>query len=376
MRGYAELAMPDAQLAADLAREARRAAVQLVRWGQLLGKSLTEVARDIGVLPATLRQWMRRWKLDRLEAKLVGRPPSRELDRERRQSVLAALHVTDGWISAKTMMQLVEPPAARSAVQDIKDRWHRAVYRRGGRLCARLSWPRVGSVWALDWTMPDAPVEGVYRRILVVRDLASGVNLLSLPCERESGKVAARELELLIRRHGAPAVVKSDNGSSLVCDEVRIVLAYWGILALVSPPACPGYNGACEAGINSLKVRAHHVASAAGRAEEWSCDDVEWARRSLNTRPRRSGFSAEDSWKIRRPFGERERERLWQLYRREQERERVARGIELGRELTRMEQASVDRAAIARALEEDGLVRYRRRWIRPPIRGRKASWKR
>jgi hypothetical protein len=359
--------------APETAREARMSAVRLVRAARNSGIPRVEVARDLGVLPRTLLAWERRWRVDRLEARRRGRPRCRELSRTQRQAALWALRETGGHLGVGGLMQVVWPPAARSALRELKERWRYAAHRRGGRLCGRLEWTRPGSVWAMDWTDPDAPLESRYTKILFVRDLASGLVVLSLPCEREQGEVVARELWTLIRRHGAPAVVKEDNGKSLRCAEVQMVLRYAGILNLPSPPRFPGYNGACEAGIHSLKVRAHHVAAASGREEEWSCDDIESARRAINARVRRNGLSAEDLWRSRRPFGRRERERLWMRYREHQAQEQAARGIEPRTQLERREQDSVDRAAIARALEEEGLVRFRRRWVSPPIRGRKVS---
>src|SRR3990172_13252124 len=56
-------------------------------------------------------------------------------------------------------------------------------------------------------------------------------------------------------------------------------LAYWEqVASLFSPPCTPGYNGACEAGIGSLKTHAHHHAARHGRPREGACDDVETAR--------------------------------------------------------------------------------------------------
>ena len=355
-------------------REVRMAAVRLVRWARRYGIDRAGVARDLGMQARTLREWERRWALDRLEVRAHGRRRT-ELTREQRQTALWILHSTLGAVSIKDLLQAVWPPASRAALVDLKARWRYAAHRRGGRLSALVAWLRAGSVWAMDWTDPDWPLEEGYTKVLVVRDLASGKLLLALPCAHESGKLVARELEILIARWGPPAALKRDNGGSLCGWEVGLVLAGHGILALSSPPACPGYNGACEAGIGSLKVRAHHLAAAAGRGGSWSCDDVEAARIARNADVRENGLSADDIWSTRRPVGEREREELWSLYRTHQAQERSARGIEPGALLERLEQASLDRAAIARALEEADLVRFRRRWIRPPIRGRKRSSK-
>lgn len=348
--------------------------VRLVRWARRRGMARAEVARELWMWERTLRDWERRWRKDRLRACPSGQP-RRSLSLGQREAALFALRETRGSVGVKQLMRAMWPPAPRSALVDLKARWRYAAHRRGGRLCARLEWTRAGTVWAMDWTDPDAALEGLYTKILVVRDLASGRLLLSLPCERESGRIVARELRRLILKYGAPAVVKEDNGGSLRCTEVGLVLSHFGILALTSPPACPGYNGACEAGIGSLKVRTHHLAAAAGRETAWSCDDVDAARKAVNARVRENGLSADDIWSARRPLSERERDELWARYRTHQAQVRSVRGIEPSATLVRLEQASVDRVAIARALEEEGLVRFRRRWIRPPIRSRKVSRK-
>ena len=349
-------------------------AVRLVRAAERLSIKQGDVAEALGMPGRTLRGWKLGWKRDRLSVRALGRPRM-ELSRSQRAQALEALNQSAGRIGVAGLMEKIDPRPARSALTELKKRWRYAAHRRGGSFCARLEWTRVGSVWAMDWTDPEMPIEGYFTKILVVRDLASGMNLLSMPCARERGQVAARELEVLIRRHGAPAVVKSDNGSSLRCTEMRLLLAAHGILALVSPPACPGYNGGCEAGIGALKVWTHHTAAASGRAHAWSCEDVAEGQRAVNTRVRENGLSAEDSWSTRRPLSDVARERVWSAYREYLHAERAKREHAPGAELTPIEQASLDRAAISRALAEVGLVRFRRRWIRPPIRPQKVPRK-
>jgi hypothetical protein len=375
MRETAECCRVPGERALERERDARMSAVRLVRMGRVLGLTRLDVALDLALGVQTLRTWERRWKSDRLAVQPLGRPRC-ELSRAQRQMGLWALHQTAGAIGVRDLMTLVWPPAPRRALEDLKRRYRNAVHRRGGRLCAKLRWTRAGVVWALDWTDPDGgAVEGMYTKILFVRDLASGRVLKSLPCVRESGRVVARVLEELIACHGPPAVVKVDNGGSLSCRSVRLVLAHHGILLLLSPPACPGYNGACEAGIGSLKVRTEHVCAARGGERGGTCADVETARCWCNARVRENGLSADDVWSTRRAFSEGERDELWQRYRAELAIERERRGIAPQAILSRMEQASVDRVAISRAMEGKGLLQFRRRWIRPPIRGRKVSRK-
>jgi transposase InsO family protein len=47
--------------------------------------------------------------------------------------------------------------------------------------------------------------------------------------------------------HGPPPVVKSDNGSPFVAEPFEELLKQWQVLALLSPPRTPRYNGAVEA---------------------------------------------------------------------------------------------------------------------------------
>src|SRR5262249_35670091 len=59
-----------------------------------------------------------------------------------------------------------------------------------------------------------------------------------------------------------------------------------GVKILFSPPATPSYNGACEAGVGSIKTRTHHEAARRGRAQLWTCDDSK--PRAVRPTPRRA----------------------------------------------------------------------------------------
>ena len=53
-------------------------------------------------------------------------------------------------------------------------------------------------------------------------------------------------------------------------------------MLLLSPPGTPEYNGAVEAGIESLKTRAHFIAARNDPPGEWTRDDVEGPRLMAN----------------------------------------------------------------------------------------------
>lgn len=67
-------------------------------------------------------------------------------------------------------------------------------------------------------------IEGIYTRLLVVRDLASGYVLVAIPALEESAAFVLHVLESLFRWFGPPLVLKSDNGGPFIADEVKAFL--------------------------------------------------------------------------------------------------------------------------------------------------------
>src|SRR5262249_50599287 len=157
------------------------------------------------------------------------------------------------------------PAMSRAELRDLLVRYRR-VWRRRNRVPLRvLSWPVVGSVWAIDFTGPRPAIEGRYPYLLAVRDLASGSQLLWRPVAAATAAAAGEALASLFAEPGAPLVVKCDNGSPFTSAAVEELLGAHGVVALYSPPYWPRYKGSVEAGINSLKSRTEGWASRAGR---------------------------------------------------------------------------------------------------------------
>ena len=243
-------------------------------------------------------------------------------------------------------LQALCPELARDEVRDLLRRYRRAWKRKRWLLTRTLHWQRPGSAWAIDFSEPPLPIEGCFGRVLALRDLASGYQLLWLATADESASTARDALELLFRQHGAPLVLKSDNGSAFLAAEIAASLAAWQIWHLYSPPRLPQYNGSCEAGIGSMKTRTHHQAARCGRAGEWTCEDLEAARREANetARPWGSrGPTPEETWSGRRPMQPEERSAFTTTVQQLQEQARRERGYPTEGPLDRAAQASVDR---------------------------------
>jgi len=232
-----------------------------------------------------------------------------------------------------------------------------------------LTWNVAGAVWAMDYTAPPNLIEGTYRTILCVRDLASGNTLAAVPSAHDDAETTINVLRALFAEHGPPLCIKSDNGCHFVAQEVQRLLTDYRIAHLRSPFYTPSFNGAIEAGCGSLKIRTHYEAARHDRPGEWVIDDVEGARLRGNElgRPRGLARGTPDAeWAARSPITEDQRRSFLALvaqYELEEAAEpRYQGGAARGDDV----RLSIGRAAISRALCQLGFVKYRGRRIPLP----------
>jgi len=222
----------------------------------------------------------------------------------------AALIVHGPTVSVATL-QAWCPTASRRAIAA----WIRADRRRQRAGLHIVQWHRPGRVWAMDFSEAPQPIDGAYRYLLHVRDLASQYQLAALPVSDTSAATACGLLCALCVDRAAPIVLKVDNGSAFISAQLRAWAAAAGTHLLYSPPQCPRYNGAIEASIASITTRAHHVAAAAGRPAWWTCQDLECARGWANGLIRGpSRQSATASWIHAVPITVAERQRFMRTY--------------------------------------------------------------
>ena len=349
----------------------RSSALAFTKWAEWRGVECDDSAELLGMNPATLRRWRRKWRSDKLPAHPRGRPAERASARERAE-VIGILD-TVGIRVGVPSLQALFPWIPRREIEDLLARYRRLWWRRSETLVQVLTWTKAGTVWAIDFTRPPQPVDGIYPYILAVRDLASGCQLAALPCDLESAFVAVAALASLFREHGRPLVIKSDNGSAFISAEMADLLESHGVILLLSPPHTPRYNGACEAGIGSVKTRAHHIAAVHNRPGEWTCDDVEAARMQANETARPQGHlgpTPSTIWEAREAVGEAERHAFGETVRRVEPDARKELGLPQTGPLGRRDAAAVARISITRALVEHGLLELGRRRITPHINRR------
>lgn len=336
-------------------RVPRRHAAQTAARLVASGRPWHEVARLFDVAPRTLRRWCHA----PATSAPLGRPVQRS-DRAAREEVIHFLDDNGPHIGVPALRECF-PALGRAELTDLLRRY-RAVWRARNRVPLRvLRWSGAGRVWAIDFTGPLPVLAGGARFVLAVRDLASGRQLLWRAVAAATGAAAREALEDLFARHGAPLVLKSDNGSPFIGGDVRELLAEHGVIGLYSPPYWPRYNGAIEAGIGALKERTACRAARSGHAGVWTGDDLAGARAEANAtaRPwRENGASPDEIWSAREPITTDERADFGAA---------VARAREAGTCADRApgvgSEASVARSAIELALTERGYLQYRRRSI-------------
>ncbi|MBL9149570.1 MAG: transposase family protein [Phycisphaerae bacterium] len=341
--------------------------------------------------PSTVRGWVRIARRGSSSPSPQPSPPRRgrppcPVAIDAIEHVDELLEESGGRLSVAALRRAVAMPRARIAA--LVRTWRR----QHAPHVARLKWTRPGSVWAMDWTETDSPVvapSGVpsgavdvsCRWTLLVRDLAGSMQLAAIPAAHATAAVAAETLRALVAAHGAPLVLKTDNGSNVAEAEVREALAAMGIAHLRSPPGTPRYNGSVEAGIGSLKARLRAIASARGRPAAPTADDLEEARLEANELSRpwgERGPTPGERWKTRRHAAAAEREALaaaiasasreetLKLWRRRAEGGNAeisvcaAEADAILNSLDATDRATVARRAIRRALEAHGYLISRR----------------
>jgi transposase InsO family protein len=217
--------------------------------------------------------------LEQLEAKPRGRPVC-EVTQEERAVVNEVLTETGPRLGLPTLRQCCHQ--TRPCILRYLLNTHRQAFAAAHRqIVESLHWQRSGAIWAIDHSEPPRAIDGYYKQILAIRDLASGKQLAWTPVQDTTAESALPVLEGLARTHGPPLVLKSDNGSAFISDAMRDWLARWQIVSLFSPPRMPRYNGACEAGIGAAKRRTEYLAARHARHLDWSANDLfaalQWA---------------------------------------------------------------------------------------------------
>jgi transposase InsO family protein len=349
-------------------RLARVAAVQFALWAKSEHRLSTgDSAKRLRISKATLAEWIRGWNEDALALVPRGRP-AKDSDLALRLAVLAIFNLCGPEVGVPTLRTFFPQMPYRELV-DLAARY-RDFYCNGQRVLVHaLTWNEAGAVWAMDYTAPPNVIEGAYKTILCVRDLASGNTLAAVPSAHDDAETTLGVLRALFAEHGLPLCIKSDNGSHFIDHQVRQLLADCRVAHLRSPFHTPSFNGSIEAGCGSLKIRAHYEAARHDRPGEWTVDDVEGARLRGNELGRPHGIARgtpDAEWAKRSPIAEETRRSFLALVAQYELEEAAGPSYQEGTPLGGDARLSIGRAAISRALCQLGYVQYRGRRIPLP----------
>ena len=342
-------------------------AADFVAYQQQEGMSCRQSARQLCINARTLSHWRCCHRRGTLACRPRGRP-CKQSPASQRVRVVEHLCETTPSIGIPTL-QLAFPEVPHCELCDIRQDYYE-VYRAHNKIVrADLAWHGPGRVWAVDHTKPPNPVDGMYPKIFAVRDLASGMELAWQPVPDETAVTTRDILLALFREHGAPLVLKSDNGPAFK-RETQDLLKQWHVPHLLSPPETPQYNGSREAGIGWLKTRTHYLASEPGF---WTSEDTEAARRLANEEHYPRGYrrpNAQQLWEERDRVSQVERSAFY-LTLREQE-SLMQQEADLEKNSSAQE-AKMKRDVIRRTLVERGILSVTWRSITLPIKPRKCA---
>jgi len=339
------------------------------------GLTLQQCGLLLHLSPRTLRSWDQHSHPGCPSATIclapVGRPTARS-PLPVRQAILGYLKLTGPGIGVPSLQEHFRD-VARAELADLLARYRdvcRARYRHWPHV---LHWQTPGRVWAADFTdlarygsvSSLLPGGDCYRYVLAVRELASGYMLAWQPLPALTEEVTREALGRLFALHGAPLVLKTDNGSAFRAALLQEFLETEGVIPLYSPPACPMYNGAIEAAIGSLQKRTQEQAQQQGRGGRWQVADLEAAQAAANTsHPRRlNGRTPTALWAARPRIDSLERVVFALTVDRQRFQVKDEQGINQEELLDHWRDSAVDRRALERALVEHGHLLFTRRRI-------------
>lgn len=345
-------------------QDARRRAAEFSKdWG----RSTSQAARRLRIPRRTLAHWRSRHGDSSLTYGLRGRP-CKESSYAERHTALEVIQAVGPHVGLPSLRGLFAN-IPRCELADLQRDYRRHYRERNRVLVDQLTWTTPGHVWAMDHAEPPMEMEDPYQAMLAVRDLGSGTQLAWLAVTDQTAETMLPMLEALFRQYGAPLLIKSDNGPAFTGEQTCRLLADYEVVHLLSPPWTPSYNGSCEAGIGSMKTRTKYHAAHMGRVEQWTPDDLEAARRQANEvhRSTHGAPTAAERWAHRTTVTISER----QTFRDAIDRHRSDHIASLRRKnccTTAIDQDTIERIAIRRALVELGMLTVNRRSITLPIK--------
>jgi hypothetical protein len=217
-------------------------------------RSATSLCRCVGLPYSTLRRWRQRLRGSAPIWRQPGPAKTSALPVADFRARAAQLHHgakrTRGTISLSRDFRHC---LSRRRLQAFVTRRRRRQLRRLRKAKHHVTWHQPNLAWAIDALHLRASPADPGVVVVLARDLASHYHFEPLVLSTESASANVAWLQRLASRHGAPLVLKRDNGAPFNADLFNDFLAASAILPLNSPVRRPAYNGAIEHGVGSFK---------------------------------------------------------------------------------------------------------------------------
>lgn len=320
------------------------------------------LAGELGISSRTLRRWCVVEVMGQRNPRLNPRPRGRRAracDVVTRNRIIQFLHRVTGPAVGLEPLRALFPQVPRGILADLLRRYRR-VWRSRYRLTGfRLRWHHAGTVWAMDHSEACQPIDGIYRYIFAVRDLASGYQLAWRPVLSTKSDEVLSILGELFQIYGSPLILKSDNGSAFISEVVRGAMLEVDVRQLFSPAGRPKYNGALERSNSTLKTYTQQHAVSEGHPFRWTTPDLEHARFLANTisRPRgHRGPTPDEAWLDRPAITPMMRETFAMAYAEQRAKAATSLNLDPTADLNHTDHSRCDRLALSRTLERLGYL--------------------
>ena len=232
------------------------------RWRKQGGPSCRRLLAAAGLPRSSFLRWQQRIRNGHPAIQTADRRNIRELETQSpetasaiRRKIAALSHGRRRTCGAPALFQAVRGWLSRRSFQILVRERRQETWREQRDALTRISWSQPAAVWAMD------PGQQNGRHWNLVSDLASRFRFDLFAAARLPARSITDQLAQLFIRHGAPLVLKRDNGSNLTDGAVDELLAAHGVIALNSPPYYPRYNGAIEYAQRELKARVGRLTS-------------------------------------------------------------------------------------------------------------------
>ena len=253
------------------------------RWRKQGGPSCRRLLAAAGLPRSSFLRWQRRIRNGRAAIQTATARDIPALEKqspakaaEIRKKIAGLSHGHRRSRGAPALFQEVRAWLSRRSFQILVRERRQEIAREREAACTRIEWSRPAAVWAMDPGQQDG------RQWNLVSDLASRFRFDVFAAAMLPARAIAGQLAELFARHGAPLVLKRDNGSNLAGEEVDELLDAHGVIALNSPPHYPGYNGAIEYAQRELKARIGRLTSQGMELDEALAESPSL----LNAKPR------------------------------------------------------------------------------------------